>query len=454
MGGSIMVHIKAANSSDVASGNAFTGTAGVGAQDTLIVDANAFLISQSAGDGAFLTGSWNVTINGEVGAFGSGSHGIRIDPPAAVANVTIGKTGDVFGERSGLLFQAELGTITNRGTISGGNDGIRGISSSSSQVVFVNSGLIQGGLTGLNLANGLHTIINSGTIRGGDAISSGGENHLTNSGRIDGNVVFGSVVDTFADFKKVGHVIKNGTVSGVIDLGSGDDHFTGGANSETVSDGNGTDVYKLGGGNDTYHALTGGSDGTDTVNGGSGIDTYDATGATISVSVLFSIAQAFGDNIGFDNITGFENATGGSASDFLSGNGAANTLIGGAGGDVLTGFGGRDTLTGGADGDTFIFTKLSDSGTKAFTRDVITDFVGGGQDLIDLSAIDANGKLAGDPVFNFIGRANFSHTAGQLRESFSGGDTIVSGDVNGDGKADFSILLKGHVLLFDFDIVL
>jgi hypothetical protein len=36
---------------------------------------------------------------------------------------------------------------------------------------------------------------------------------------------------------------------------------------------------------------------------------------------------------------------------------------------------------------------------------------------------------------------------GQLRESFSGGNTIVSGDVNGDGKADFSIALKGHFLL-------
>ena len=60
------------------------------------------------------------------------------------------------------------------------------------------------------------------------------------------------------------------------------------------------------------------------------------------------------------------------------------------------------------DSDTFIFTKLNDSGTDASTRDVITDFQGGGQDLIDLSAIDANGGLAGDQAFSFIGRAFFS----------------------------------------------
>jgi len=42
---------------------------------------------------------------------------------------------------------------------------------------------------------------------------------------------------------------------------------------------------------------------------------------------------------------------------------------------------------------------------------------------------------------------------GELREAFSGANTIVSGDVNGDGKADFSIALQGHHFLTvsDFD---
>lgn len=447
-------HITAATSVDTPSGDAF---AFASTDDEFIVDANAFLISESSGDGARLTGFLNVTVNGEVEAFSSGFDGLAVLLSPAT-DITIGKTGDVFGGESGLLFKANGGSVINLGTISGGQDGIKGATSVGSQVSFVNSGLIQGVNHGLNLGDGTHTIINSGTIMGVDAIVAGGENHLTNSGKLEGGVRFANLDDTFTDFKKVGHVIKNGTVSGVIDLGPGTDHFNGGANSETVRDGDGADTYKLGGGNDHYIATgASGADGTDTVNGGSGDDTYDASGATISVSVLFNIAQAFGDDIGFDNITGFENAIGGSGGDFLSGSGAANTLIGGAGGDQLRGFGGRDILTGGADGDTFVFTKLSDSGTKASTRDMITDFTPGG-DKIDLFDIDANSKLAGDDAFHLTGNHGlngFTHHAGELRYQFtSGGNTIVSGDVNGDGKADFSIALKGHILLHDTDFVL
>jgi Ca2+-binding RTX toxin-like protein len=441
-------HITATTSVDTPSGDAF---AFASTDDELIVDANAFLISQGSGDGARLTGFLNVTINGEVGAFGSGFDGLAV-LLSPLTDVTIGKTGDVFGGESGILFKAAGGSIINLGTISGGVEGIKGESAVGNQVSFVNAGLIQGVNFGLNLGDGTHTIINSGTISGVDAIISGGENHLTNSGKLEGGVRFASLDDTFTDFKKVGHVIKNGTVSGVIDLGPGTDHFNGGANSETVRDGDGSDVYKLGGGNDTYiSGVAGGANDVDTVDGGKGVDTYDASQATASVTVTLSPPFASGADIGFDNITGFENATGGSGNDFLFGNNAANTLIGGAGIDKLKGFGGRDILTGGAGADDFIFDKLSDSGTTASTRDVITDF-DPEFDLIDLSFIDA--KSGGiDDAFSFIGRANFSHHKGELRESFSGGNTIVSGDVNGDGKADFSILLKGHHLLdaFDFD---
>jgi Ca2+-binding RTX toxin-like protein len=135
----------------------------------------------------------------------------------------------------------------------------------------------------------------------------------------------------------------------------------------------------------------------------------------------------------------------------LSDRGGANTLNGDDGGDQLYGLGGRDVLTGGADADTFYYLALSDSGTKASTRDVITDFIPGSFDIIDLSAIDANGNAAGDPLFNFIGLTPFSGARGELRESFSKGETIISGDVNGDGKADFSIALTGFVLLSGAD---
>src|SRR4029079_10429497 len=112
----------------------------------------------------------------------------------------------------------------------------------------------------------------------------------------------------------------------------------------------------------------------------------------------------------------------------------------------LIGLGGRDVMTGGADADSFHFLKLTDSGTTNATRDLITDFAPG-EDTIDLSAIDANGSAAGDTAFNFIGVAHFSGTRGELRQGFSNGNTIISGDVNGDGSADFSIVLKGGLFL-------
>jgi hypothetical protein len=74
---------------------------------------------------------------------------------------------------------------------------------------------------------------------------------------------------------------------------------------------------------------------------------------------------------------------------------------------------------------------------------------------IDLQVIDAiKGTVANDPFHltgNF-GLGGFTHQAGELRMVLTQKGTIVSGDVNGDGKADFSIFLAGsaHPLLGDF----
>ena len=56
----------------------------------------------------------------------------------------------------------------------------------------------------------------------------------------------------------------------------------------------------------------------------------------------------------------------------------------------------------------------------------------------------------GNNTFVFIGEAEFSNTAGQLR--FTEG--LLAGDINGDGTADFEIRLTGVATLSAANILL
>jgi Ca2+-binding RTX toxin-like protein len=370
-----------------------------GPDTTLVVDANAFLLSELQ-SGAHLRGAWSVTINGEVGSFDStvGNAGIHINPlssAAELSTVKIGKTGDVFAPLFGIAADASL-NLTNSGTISGGVNSI---------------------------------IVTDGTA------------HITNAGTIIGIVFLGGdAADVFTDFRKIGKVIKSGTVIGEIVLGAGDYHFNGGANAETVHDGDGADTIKLGGGNDTYNAVFNFlGDGTDVIDGGKGAaDLYDASSVT-SVNLIINLDSvahtdvltcapntAAAKNSTFfywpETITAFENASGGAGEDSIFGTSASNVLTGNEGVDDLLGFGGNDQLfggpdadnifggkgsdilSGGGDGDTFIFLSLSDSTVARSGRDVITDF--DFFDKIDLAAIDAI-KGGGDDAFHLTGNNGF-----------------------------------------------
>ena len=127
----------------------------------------------------------------------------------------------------------------------------------------------------------------------------------------------------------------------------------------------------------------------------------------------------------------------------LSGKAADDTLTGGAGNDVLIGGGGADILTGGTGADRFVFKGIAASRDSAAKRDQIMDFAPIEGDRIDLSSIDANARLAGRQEF-VLGGDHFTKTPGELIQTSFGDGNLLQGDVNGDGKADFSILLH-HV---------
>ena len=131
------------------------------------------------------------------------------------------------------------------------------------------------------------------------------------------------------------------------------------------------------------------------------------------------------------------NVIGGAYNDQLSGDNGVNIITGGGGADTLTGLGGADT---------FVYTSVLDSTLTA--SDTIMDFQNG-IDVIDLSQIDANTQVSGDQSFTFITGA-FTNVAGQLHYV----NGVVSGDVDGDGVADFQITLANKPLLNAGDFVL
>ena len=205
-------------------------------------------------------------------------------------------------------------------------------------------------------------------------------------------------------------------------------------------------------GNSAANSLDGGA-GADTMIGGLGDDIYFVDNAgdvvrevanegvdTVNSSVTYSLAANV-ENLTLTG-TGAINGTGNDLSNIILGNAGANILSGGAGNDFLTGGGGKDSLTGGTGADRFIFTATSDSTSAAVDR--ITDFSWTDGDYIDLSGIDANSALAGDQAFSFV--TAFSKQAGQATLTYDAttNTTTFSGDVNGDGVADFVLQITGQ----------
>lgn len=188
-----------------------------------------------------------------------------------------------------------------------------------------------------------------------------------------------------------------------------------------------------------------GDDSVDIMRGGDGADQLDGKGNKDRLNGGGNDDLLLGGN-------GNDLLQGGTGNDSLRGGGDNDKLSGQDGNDSLIGGEGRDTLNGGAGFDVFEFRSVGELGIGA-NSDRISDFEAG-VDTIDLHRLDANVLVGGNQDFTFIGAADFSGTAGELRAFQSGGNTFVAGDVNGDGSVDFAIKLSGTVTLSagDFDL--
>lgn len=131
---------------------------------------------------------------------------------------------------------------------------------------------------------------------------------------------------------------------------------------------------------------------------------------------------------------------GGKGTDFMYGGDGSDRLYGSSGKDQLTGGTGQDWLTGGNGADVFIYTQAADAG-RPESSDVIMDFKSG-DDHIDLHAFMAGGA--------FIGAAAFS-VGGGAQVSYDMASGLLTGDINGDGVADFAITLANHAAVVATD---
>jgi len=286
------------------------------------------------------------------------------------------------------------------------------------------------------------------------------------------------------------------------------DTLTGDDNANWINTNGGSDTVNANGGDDLVLAFDFAQGSAMVLNGGSGNDTlsfqnYFDSGVTFSLALQGTSQAAGGITItasGFenlsgsdffdDNLTGDGNANqlfGGEGNDTLSGGGGndklygdaiygpkytdagnagmsgftitetgsgTDVLDGGAGNDMLVGGLGADTLTGGTGADKFVYESVADSLPGAGNRDIITDFSHADGDKIDLHLIDADTTQHGNQAFH-LGGSSFTHTPGELIQFSDGsGNTIVAGDVNGDGVADFEIQIAHAPVLVAGDFVL
>ena len=154
-----------------------------------------------------------------------------------------------------------------------------------------------------------------------------------------------------------------------------------------------------------------------------------------------TLAGAAGNDL-LSGQQGNDTLFGGQGNDTLFGGSGNDRLSGGAGNDRLTGGTGADRMAGGTGTDVFVFSTAAEAGTVA-THDRISDFTAG-SDHLDLAAIHAGQT--------FIGAAGFGHVAGQAR--YDGASGLLTGDLNGDGVADYAIELTNLAALTGTDLIL
>ena len=159
---------------------------------------------------------------------------------------------------------------------------------------------------------------------------------------------------------------------------------------------------------------------------------------------VFRLTPGAGAGDGGDTIRGGEGLDtihGGAGGELIRGDAGDDRIFGGGQDDSLIGGLGVDRMTGGAGRDVFDFNAVTETGTTRATRDVVYDFTPG-DDLLDVTSIDASAALAGNQRFAFVGTGPFT-AEGQIRLVQTGNGVIVQLNTTGSDTAEASVFLRG-----------
>ena len=224
----------------------------------------------------------------------------------------------------------------------------------------------------------------------------------------------------------------------VLRLGAGNDIVTSGAGDDDIALNLGINSADAGGGIDTVYIGFDNSSGATayiTSAGGTVYTTVDGVQVASVINAEFvhvegltpSGATTVIDASGYVAVPGVTLV--------LRDSNGSDVIIGSSGNDYLSNVNthvlGSDTFTGNGGADVFDWTFASDN----INGDIITDF--DTDDTLDFRFNDGTTPFASPLLCNqFIGNAAFSGTAGEYRFEWSGGETRIQVDTDGDAIAD------------------
>ena len=400
-------------------------------------------LTGDGGDNAIEGGAGNDTIDGGANGTGGDAASYESATTAVTVDLNIQGTAQNTGSSTGMdtligIENVVGGSLGDTLTGSTGNNTLIGGAGNDTLAGLDGDDILRGGFGQDTLLGGAGNDLLEGSFAN-DIIDGGADTDTADFGGFGGGITV-NLNTTTAQNTGAGGM---DTITNVENLIGGEfsDRFTGNTGNNVLDGGDGGDFLFGIGGNDT---LIGGAL-QDKLQGGSGNDDLRGDGGR-------DVLRGDADN------------------DTLDGGADNDQLLGGQGVDILTGGLGRDVLIGGdfvaggfplpGDGamDTFDFNDVAESAFGGATRDVIRDFEQG-TDIIDLVGIDANRTTGGtNDAFTFIGSTGFTGaaaaSAGELRAFNVGANTIVRGDVDGDGTADLDIFINGIIPMDTSDFML